>query len=278
MGRRKSVGGVKPIGLRTVRVGHLVSSVAISLTLGFVAGLPPGFPAYSAGAGEDLSVFATSSPSPSRPGPSPNYTPKGMTCEELIKGLVWVFICDSLPYSPDRQSYYFNFRSPDGKISMVLTPTLTSNPDGTFTAKVSLGRNLFPPGQELIVTITGVGENGELVTKTQSAFVPTSLGMSLRAKATAVNHKAMYRTSISGKYTAMTCPGPFTFRVQMRRKVKQGKKTTSWSDLTHKYATNKKSGSTYYRTINLNMGTYRSVIYGKCGIPGIITNEVTLKR
>lgn len=129
--------------------------------------------------------------------------------------------------------------------------------------------------------------SGEGGSRPMELVIPPSQP-ALVSSASATSRASRYRTWVSSQpdpnETKLTkCPGPFRFRIQKEKTTRprgkgQNTATVTWTDLPKKYKTNKKSGSWHYRTVNLKKGTYRSVIYGKCGLLSATTRPVAIKR
>lgn len=111
---------------------------------------------------------------------------------------------------------------------------------------------------------------------------------SLFSSAVAVSRSSRYMTAVSSQLaqtdpSVTSCLGPYEFRIQQRRRIRhrsKGKTTVriTWTNLPKTYVTNKQTGTLYYRIVNLKKGTYRSLVFGKCGLVGGMTGQVTLKR
>lgn len=184
------------------------------------------------------------------------------------------------------------------------TVTVTWVVDGkTYTKSVTAGED-----GSAILTLEPVGDN-QTITWEAEGYLPgcgniikgfeTILNKILSkytvpAKAAAVAGGSKYRTYVSsdpnvqkaeGWYGQLAfCPGPFKFRIQKQKKQVRRlgsgrtKVRITWITLATKYKTNRQNGLWHYRTVNLKKGTYRSVIFGKCGLTGSTTKAVSLKR
>lgn len=175
----------------------------------------------------------------------------------------------------------------------VLTPKV--NADGTVSAALTFSGVSLKSGDTFtlralrVVDEHGVSIGGNMVTSPIHIVIPREPLM-LFGFASARSRYSKYRTWVSGNAVdetskSQSCPGPFQFRIQKQKKIiirrSNGKVyvEVTWKSISKGvYRTNKKAGPWYYRTLNLNKGTYRSVIYGKCGLVGMTTSPVTLKR
>lgn len=168
-------------------------------------------------------------------------------------------------------------------------PSIKVTSDGTATATVNLDSTV-DRGSAITVITDGVQPDGSPYRQIRQIIPLGPATLMQRVKATPVAKKTKYKTLVARSLDGETsdgrrrlCSGPFNFRIQQLKRVthrKAGKATgkSVWKSLSIKYQTNKSSRLWSYRTVDLKKGTYRSIIEGRCGTYGSLTNPVTLNR
>lgn len=125
------------------------------------------------------------------------------------------------------------------------------------------------------VTITGTSANGQIFTQTLTVVVTLP---AVNVKASAVSKYSKFKLRV---YTKCKGSGQWTFRVLKTVKASAVVRdygalaVTKWQKVGGKHKT---KGKYQQKTINLKKGTYRALVYGRCGHADTYSNSVTLKK
>lgn len=265
------------------------TALAVGSTVGTAVALS--LPIRTPPAAIQLQLVGEANVKDAKPSKPPEYPPDVRKCNSWIKiktkGNLTIYMIHTSCkkwWGWSRPTIKIKYWSGGQEQTVTAVPDVDA--DGTANSVVNLDSTQLAAGQTVSITFQARDANGTLYSETVELVVPGTEAPTLTAKAATVKN-GLYRTSVSsspdGQNTGLTyCPGPFTFRIQKQESTvtrSTGKPVEEqiWTSLPDKYTTTEGSDAWHHSTVKLAKGTYRSVIYGQCGLLGGTTNAVTVK-